>query len=199
MFFLLLRELRLPLLLAGGVALVLVAGTVAQSPDLTKRLIGHTAYDLDDFWAKRYGELFRRSVTIWQTEPVTGVGLKNFRRICVNDHYKPWGPVEDRCYTHPHHIYLEWLVESGAVGFAGFLALLVLWGRDLVSGLRRIDAARLPDRGRRLRRADRLPLAAARQHELLLELERHPVLADARPRARRSAPRGRRQAATSRP
>jgi O-antigen ligase len=138
-FFLLLRELRLPLLLAGGVALVLVAGTVAQSPDLTKRLIGHTAYDLDDFWAKRYGELFRRSVTIWRTEPVTGVGLKNFRRICVNQHYKPWGPVEDRCYTHPHQIYLEWLVETGAIGFLGFAALLGLWSRDLISGLRRID------------------------------------------------------------
>jgi O-antigen ligase len=143
-FFLLLRELRWPLLLAGGVALVLVAGTVAQSPDLTKRLIGHTAYDLDDFWAKRYGELFRRSVTIWRTEPVTGVGLKNFRDICANDHYKPWGPVEDRCYTHPHHIYLEWLVETGAIGFLGFLTLLALWGRDLVLGLRRIDPRDYP-------------------------------------------------------
>ena len=143
-FFLLLRELRLPLLLAGGVALVLVAGTVAQSPDLTKRLIGHTAYDLDDFWAKRYGELFRRSVTIWQTEPVTGVGLKNFRDICANDHYKPWGPVEDRCYTHPHHVYLEWLVETGAIGFLGFLALVGLWGRDIVLGLRRIDPLDYP-------------------------------------------------------
>ena len=143
-FFLLLRELRLPLLLAGGVALVLVAGTVAQSPDLTKRLIGHTAYDLDDFWAKRYGELFRRSVTIWRSEPATGVGLKNFRRICVNDHYKPWGPVEDRCYTHPHQIYLEWLVETGAIGFVGFLALVGLWGRELILGLRRIDPLDYP-------------------------------------------------------
>ena len=138
-FFFLVRELRLPLLIAGGVAFVLVVGTVAQSPDLTKRLVGHTAYDLDDFWAKRYGELFRRSVTIWQSAPVTGVGLKNFRRICVNDHYKPWGPVEDRCYTHPHHTYLEWLVETGAIGFLGFIALIGLWSRDLITGLRKID------------------------------------------------------------
>jgi O-antigen ligase len=143
-YFLLVRELRLPLLLAGGIALVLVVGTVAQSPDLTKRLIGHTAYDLDDFWAKRYGELFRRSVTIWRTEPVTGVGLKNFRDICANDHYKPWGPVEDRCYTHPHHIYLEWLVETGAIGFLGFLGLVGLWGRDIILGLRKIDPLDYP-------------------------------------------------------
>ena len=182
-FVLLLRELRLPLLLAGAAAALLVAGTVALSPDLRARLIGHTAYDLEDFWGRRYGELFLRSVRIWQSEPVIGIGLKNFRLECANDHFLARGPVEDRCYTHPHHIYLEWLVESGAIGFAGFLGLLLLWGRDLVTGLRRIDRRGLPDRGRRLGRADRLPLAAARQHELLLELERHAVLADARPRA----------------
>jgi O-antigen ligase len=144
LFLLLVRELRLPLLVAGLAALVLIAGTVAQSPDLTKRLIGHTAYDLDDFWAKRYGELFRRSVTIWRSAPVIGVGLRNFRDICANDHYKPWGPVEDRCYTHPHQIYLEWLVEAGGVGFLGFVVLLVLWGRDLVSGLRRVEPLNYP-------------------------------------------------------
>jgi O-antigen ligase len=144
LFLLLLRELRLPLLVAGLAALVLIAGTVAQSPDLTKRLIGHTAYDLDDFWAKRYGELFRRSVTIWQSAPVVGVGLRNFRDICANDHYKAWGPVEDRCYTHPHQIYLEWLVEAGGVGFLGFLVLLVLWGRDLIPGLRKVEPSDYP-------------------------------------------------------
>ena len=48
---------------------------------------------------------------------------------------------------------------------------------------------RLPDRGRRVRGADRVPVAAPLEHELLLELERHPVLADARPRAGALRPR----------
>jgi O-antigen ligase len=143
-FVLLLRELRLPLLLAGAAAALLVAGTVASSPDLRARLIGHTAYDLEDFWGRRYGELFLRSVRIWQSEPAIGIGLKNFRLECANDHFLARGPVEDRCYTHPHHIYLEWLVESGAIGFAGFLGLLLLWSRDLVKGLRRIAAEDYP-------------------------------------------------------
>jgi O-antigen ligase len=143
-FVLLLRELRLPLLLAGAAATLLVAGTVALSPDLSKRLIGHTAYDLEDFWGRRYGELFLRSVNIWQGDPMLGIGLKNFRLECANDHFLARGPVEDRCYTHPHHIYLEWLVESGAVGFLGFLVLLLLWGRDLVKGLRRIATEDYP-------------------------------------------------------
>lgn len=144
LFALLLRDLRLPLVLAGVAALGIVGSAVALSPDLSKRLIGHTAYDLEDFWQRRYGELFLRSVRIWQTAPATGIGLKNFRRECANDHFKALGPVEDRCYTHPHHVYMEWLVETGAIGFTGFLALLALWGRDLVVGLRRIDPADYP-------------------------------------------------------
>jgi len=143
-FVLLLRDLRLPLLLAGAAATLLVAGTVALSPELTKRMIGHTAYDLEDFWGRRYGELFLRSVSIWREQPVLGIGLKNFRLECANDHFLALGPVEDRCYTHPHHVYLEWLVEGGAVGFAGFLLMLAFWGRDIVAGLRRIGAEDYP-------------------------------------------------------
>jgi O-antigen ligase len=143
-FLLLLRELRAPLLLAGLAALVLVSGAVALSPDLKSRLIGATAYDLNDFWDKRYGELFRRSVRIWRTEPIIGIGLRNFRHECANQHFKALGPVEDRCYTHPHQIYLEWLVETGALGFFGFIALIALWGRDLIQGLRTVEARDYP-------------------------------------------------------
>ena len=143
-FFLLLRELRLPLLLAGLAALGLIVGSVALSPDLRTRLVRHTAYDLNDFWDKRYGELFRRSVRIWQSQPVIGIGLRNFRHRCANQHFKPLGPVEDRCYTHPHQIYLEWLVETGAVGLIGFLVLIWFWSRDLILGLRTVDARDTP-------------------------------------------------------
>ena len=137
-FILLVEELRLPLLLAGFAALTLTAGAVLLSPDLKTRLIHQTAYDLHDFWDRRYGELFLRSVRIWRSEPVIGIGLRNFRHRCANQHFKPIGPVEDRCYTHPHQIYLEWLVEAGAIGLLGFLALLGIWGRDLVLGLRTV-------------------------------------------------------------
>jgi O-antigen ligase len=143
-FFLLLRELRLPLLLAGLAALGLIVGSLALSPDLRTRLIRHTAYDLSDFWDKRYGELFRRSVRIWRSEPVIGVGLRNFRHLCANRHFKPLGPVEDRCYTHPHQIYLEWLVETGALGFLGFVTMIGLWGRELIAGLKTVDVREYP-------------------------------------------------------
>jgi len=143
-FILLLHDLRLPVLLAGLAALIVIAGAIVLSPDLKTRLIGNTAYDLNDFWDRRYGELFRRSVRIWRSGPVLGIGLRNFRHRCVNHHFKPLGPVEDRCYTHPHQIYLEWLVEAGGIGFFSFLVLLVLWGRELIPGLRTVDGRDYP-------------------------------------------------------
>jgi O-antigen ligase len=143
-FMLLLRELRLPLLFAGVAALGLIGGAIAVSPDLKTRLVRHTTHDLTDFWDRRYGELFRRSVRIWQGQPVIGIGLRNFRHRCANQHFEHIGPVEDRCYTHPHQIYLEWLVEAGAVGLLGFLAMIWLWGRDLMQGLRMTEAEDYP-------------------------------------------------------
>ncbi len=143
-FMLLVRELRLPLLLAGFAALALTAAAVLLSPSLETRLIHDTAYDLHDFWDRRYGELFLRSVRIWRSEPVIGIGLRNFRHRCANQDFKPLGAVEDRCYTHPHQIYLEWLVEAGAIGLGGFLVLLGLWGRDLTLGLRSVAAEDYP-------------------------------------------------------
>lgn len=127
---------RKPLLAAGLAALLLVSAASALNPPLATRLIGHTVADLDDFWNQRYGELFARSITVWQERPVLGFGLDHFRTACANHDFEPHGPVEDRCYTHPHQIYLEWLVGAGGVGFVLFLAIIGLWIRELAHPFR---------------------------------------------------------------
>jgi O-antigen ligase len=140
-FLILVKEMRGPLLLAGLVGTLLMAGAVATSPDLRVRLIGHTTYDMTNFWERRYGELILRNVRIWWREPFIGIGLKNFRTECVNDTFEAVGPPSDRCYTHPHSVWLEWLVEAGAIGFVGFLILVGLWTHAVARGLRAIEPA----------------------------------------------------------
>jgi O-antigen ligase len=133
---------RRPIAIASLVAMVALGSVVAASSELATRLVGHTTADLDDFWNKRYGEKVVRSVALWQEEPVLGIGIRRFRTACANDHFQPLGPVEDRCYTHPHNIYLEWLVETGALGLAAFIVLVGLWGAEAVRGYRRgVDPA----------------------------------------------------------
>jgi O-antigen ligase len=133
---------RRPLAIAGLVALVALGSVVAGSSEMATRLIGHTSADLEDFWSKRYGEKVVRSITLWREEPLLGIGIRRFRTACANDHFQPLGPVEDRCYTHPHNIYLEWLVETGALGLGAFLVLVGLWAAEAVRGHRRgVDPA----------------------------------------------------------
>ena len=121
-------------LVRAGAALVVIVLTIVAAW-LVGRWSGPV---LADFWERRIGSLVWRGQEIWHEHFVFGVGLKNFRRFCERDDFLPRGPVETRCYTHPHQIWNEWLAETGAVGFAGFLALLALWGSAIARGLRRL-------------------------------------------------------------
>lgn len=131
---LLLPPARRPLIATGLIAVLVLVAVLATQPALQRRFVVHTQADLTDFWDRRVGELLLRGQEVWWDNPLFGVGPRNFRNICERDDFLPEGPVETRCYTHPHHIWNEWLAETGLVGFAGFLALLVLWGRTI--GLR---------------------------------------------------------------
>lgn len=124
------------LLTAGAAAALVVGGAFLVSPNVFERHVGHTVADLEGFWDNRLGVLFMRGFEVWQESPIVGVGLKNFRNYCVNDDLRPIGPPENWCFMHPHQIYNEWLAETGSIGFAGFIALVALWVRELIPGLR---------------------------------------------------------------
>lgn len=109
--------------LAGVLGILAVLAIAAATVVLSARVqmrIEPTLAVLRDFWDSPYGELVRAAITVWQVQPVVGVGLGNFDMVC-----EAWEPeLVYGCLRHPHNIYLEWLAEGGAVGFAGFLAFL---------------------------------------------------------------------------
>ena len=55
-----------------------------------------------------------------------GVGNKNFRIECQNEkYYNPsYARTIERCATHPHQIYFEFLAEHGIIGTTGILAII---------------------------------------------------------------------------
>lgn len=75
--------------------------------------------DLSHFQESPYGHLFSAAWRIFMDHPLTGVGLKNYREVCA--HYT------EHCHPHPHNIYLEFLSESGIVGFLLFVAFVVIF------------------------------------------------------------------------
>ncbi|WP_191059474.1 O-antigen ligase family protein [Geminicoccus harenae] len=119
-----LRRFLLPALLLGVVGL----GVVAMiHPILIERFVIHTVDDLDGFADKRYGQILRSGLALFAEQPVTGIGVSEFPRRCPAPELAAIGPVEIRCVSHPHHPWMEMLVEGGVVALALWLGLLAAW------------------------------------------------------------------------
>ena len=98
---------------------VLLTGMIAAVIMLEGRIyqrLSDLAADLSHFWESPYGHLFSAAWRIFMDNPLTGVGLKNFREVCAR--------YTEHCHPHPHNIYLEFLSESGVFGFVFFLAFV---------------------------------------------------------------------------
>lgn len=78
--------------------------------------------------------IWKAAVDVWLAHPLLGVGVN-----CFEHGYKALGIVFDPAVfdppiPHPHNVYLQFLAETGLVGFAALLALLV--GNAAWAGLR---------------------------------------------------------------
>jgi len=60
--------------------------------------------------------------TMFKSYPMTGIGMNNFKYGCKNiDQFK-----RDTCWNHPHNFYLQFLTETGVLGFFLFLFYILL-------------------------------------------------------------------------
>ena len=63
---------------------------------------------------QQYQEHYMSALKIFHDHPFIGIGPKNFRIICSEEKYNF---SELTCSTHPHHIYLQILAETGIINF----------------------------------------------------------------------------------
>ena len=57
--------------------------------------------------------------------PLTGVGINNFKYLCnLKESYREM-MVNYDCASHPHNIYIQWLAEGGVVVFITFILYLL--------------------------------------------------------------------------
>lgn len=123
---------RLPALcIFVGLAL-LATLLVAASPRLQARL-ADTVEQVADYQASVYGKLLVSSWIMSADRPLAGHGIRGFRSNCP--------PLEaagrvPRCDMHPHNLYAEWLVECGWLALVGFVAFVLAFGRDVLTGSR---------------------------------------------------------------
>ncbi|TAE82741.1 MAG: O-antigen ligase family protein [Alphaproteobacteria bacterium] len=114
-----------PLVAIGGVAMAMLA------PESVERQFHSTHEKIAQLPQSDYGVIWRSSLMMIEQHPLFGVGAKHFRSACLKERYNfQETPTEfPRCNLHPHHLYLEWLTEAGAVGLLLFLWMVWEIGR----------------------------------------------------------------------
>ncbi len=80
---------------------------------------------IKNFSTSAYGEIYLLSYKMFLDNPITGIGINNFKYLCnYNDIYKNM-MVHYECASHPHNIYIHWLAEGGIIVFISFIIYLI--------------------------------------------------------------------------
>ena len=84
------------------------------------------------FFSKEHTVLSKISIKMFKENKILGVGPKNFRNVCYDNHekyqflkeYKP----DHYCSTHPHNIFFQFLSETGTIGTIFYLFFFCCYG-----------------------------------------------------------------------
>ena len=81
---------------------------------------------IEAFKKTHHASHYYTAIKIFKEYPVFGIGNKNFREECKKDIYynNDYKYTEQRCTTHPHQIYFEFLSEHGLIGSAIMLFVI---------------------------------------------------------------------------
>ncbi len=79
---------------------------------------------IKNFRTSAYGEIYTLSYNMFLDNPITGIGINNFKYLCnYNELYKKM-MVNYDCASHPHNIYIQWLAEGGIILLISFIIYL---------------------------------------------------------------------------
>ena len=80
---------------------------------------------IKNFNTSAYGEIYGLAIEMFKDNPLTGVGINNYKYTCQNFKIYKEKMKNYNCATHPHNFYIQWLAEGGIIGFALFVAYLI--------------------------------------------------------------------------
>jgi O-antigen ligase len=81
-------------------------------------------------FSRGHQEHYESALKMFKKNMITGVGIRNFRLECRKDEYKYIGA--NSCTTHPHNTYVQFLAETGIIGFLFIFSLLLYISKFLI-------------------------------------------------------------------
>jgi O-antigen ligase len=108
--------------LLGGVACLLVLGGAVAllSPVIFERQVASSIHTLTHWSESPYGMLLASDLTLAAEHPVIGLGVGQFKEHCEALYPGDAERITAMCNTHPHNIWMEWLIEEGIIGLILF-------------------------------------------------------------------------------
>ncbi len=96
--------------------------TISTSERIKQRLIDVTLEKMfvsdentrNYIFSRQHDEHYVSAIRMFKQNPLTGVGVKNFRVFCSE---KEFYISEFTCSSHPHNTYIQLLSETGIIGF----------------------------------------------------------------------------------
>ena len=79
---------------------------------------------IKNFDTSAYGEIYKLAINMFINNPLTGVGINNFKFICENSEKYKKQMINFNCANHPHNLYIQWLAEAGLFVFFIFILYL---------------------------------------------------------------------------
>ena len=109
-------------------AVFLISVSVIYIPGLKARVYDNTATLLVEkgnikIFSRGHQEHYTSAIKMFKKNILTGVGVRNFRLECRKKEYKSIGV--NACTTHPHNTYIQFLAETGIVGFSFIFLFLI--------------------------------------------------------------------------
>ena len=80
---------------------------------------------IKNFKTSTYGEIYLLSFKMFKDNPLTGIGINNFKFLCDSNNIYKNMMVYYKCASHPHNIYIQWLTEGGLIVFVLFILYLI--------------------------------------------------------------------------
>tara|TARA_B100001057_G_C22629993_1_gene864017 strand:+ start:218 stop:769 length:552 start_codon:yes stop_codon:yes gene_type:complete len=85
-------------------------------------LIENQNEDSKYIFSKYHNDIYIAASKMFIDNKILGVGIKNFRNKCKDVKY--YVNQKEICYTHPHNTYIQFLSETGLIGFLFILITL---------------------------------------------------------------------------
>ena len=87
-------------------------------------------------FSRGHQEHYTSALKMFKKNIITGVGVRNFRLECRKNEYRYIGV--NSCTTHPHNTYVQFLAETGVVGFLFIISLFFYISKFLMSNFFKI-------------------------------------------------------------